>query len=110
MISIFFDNLSSDIKELIFKNIKITLHYNFSWDEKMETDEKRREIFAFYEEDREFNKENWDEYIRAYKPEVGILSLLMLLNDIFLNSKIQSLVTLFLTEKYKNVIVLNYIF
>lgn len=76
----------------------------------METDENEIELFDSYEDDKELNKEDWEEYIGAYKPETGILSLLMLLNDIFLHPKIQSLVSLYLNEKYKNLILLKFVF
>ncbi len=84
--------------------------YNFGRDEKLETDEKKFGTFELYEENIESIKENWTINDKYFSPEVGILSMLMLLNDIFLQPHIQSLVNQFLTKKYKEIILLCYIF
>ncbi|NVM02691.1 MAG: hypothetical protein HWN67_10165 [Candidatus Helarchaeota archaeon] len=76
----------------------------------METDEKKIETFELYTEKKELVKENWIVRNTTFAPEVGILSMLMLLNDIFLQPDIQSLVNQFLTKEYKNLIILCYIF
>ena len=66
-------------------------------------------IFRFSREFREYDKKLWDRNIKTYAPDVGILSFLMLLNDIFLHPEIQAIVTSMLTEKYKKLVVLEYI-
>ncbi|MFX0133881.1 MAG: hypothetical protein ACFFDN_09565 [Candidatus Hodarchaeota archaeon] len=76
----------------------------------METDEKKIETFELFAETEEIIKEKWNTENTTFAPEVGILSMLMLLNDIFLHPDIQSLVNQFLTKKYKNLILLCYIF
>ena len=76
----------------------------------METDENKKEIFELYEEIKEINKESWDEHIKVNAPEVGILSMLMLLNDIFLQPYFQSLVNKLLIEKYRKIALISHIF
>ncbi|MFX1450505.1 MAG: hypothetical protein ACFFCM_06670 [Promethearchaeota archaeon] len=76
----------------------------------METDEKKIETFELYEESQELFKDDWNKKNLYFAPEVRILSMLMLLNDIFLQPHIQSLVNQFLTKKYEHLILLCYIF
>ncbi|MHA1300920.1 MAG: hypothetical protein ACTSO9_15990 [Candidatus Helarchaeota archaeon] len=76
----------------------------------METDENKIEVFELYEDIPEIEKDNWDKKIKINAPEVGILSMLMLLNDIFLQPYFQSLVNKYLTKKYRNLVLLSHIF
>lgn len=56
--------------------------------------------------------EDLEDFIKSHAPdpEVGVLSALMLLNDIFLLPYIRSLVSKFLIEKYSNLLLLKHIF
>ena len=76
----------------------------------METDENKREKFELFEEISEIDKERWEIKIREFAPETGFLSMLMLLNDIFLEPYFQTLVNKQLIKKYEDLLILSHIF
>ena len=76
----------------------------------METDENKREKFELFEEIPEIDKERWEIKIREFAPETGFLSMLMLLNDIFLEPYFQTLVNKQLIKKYEDLLILSHIF
>ncbi|MHA1377149.1 MAG: hypothetical protein ACTSRG_02090 [Candidatus Helarchaeota archaeon] len=76
----------------------------------METDKNESEIIEICEEPLEVDKKSWDNIIKFNAPEIGILSLLMLLNDIFLKPYFQTLVNKLLIKKYRNLVMLCHIF
>ena len=76
----------------------------------METDENKLGNFESFEEIPEIDKEKWEIKIREIAPETGILSMLMLLNDIFIEPYFQTLVNKQLMKKYKDLTILCHIF